>query len=252
MPPAPLSVEYWDGWYAGKAATPAIGEIMNRHLGLPPDLLAGVVPAEAIPEMTTELRLTPGGTLADLACGQAGYGLTIAKSTGARLIGVDVSAHALSAARAQAARLGVPHAGFRAGNLIATGLPDSCAEAVLCTDSIQFPDEPAKAYAEIRRVLKPAGRVVLTCWEPVDPEDERLSPKLRVVDLAAGLSAAGFTEVEVRERPAWRKRERGIWEEAVALDPGTDPALRSFYDEAAGSLGRFGLLRRVLAVATAP
>jgi SAM-dependent methyltransferase len=252
MPPAPHSVEYWDGWYAGKAAAPVIGEIMNRHLGLPPDLLAGVVPAEAIPEITAELRLTPGDTLADLACGRAGYGLTIAKSTGARLVGVDVSAEALSAAREQAARLGVPHADLREGTLTATGLPDNCAEAVLCTDSIQFPDEPAKAYAEIRRVVKSGGRVVLTCWEAADRADERLSPKLRQVDLAAGLRAAGFTGIEVQGRPAWRERERALWEEAATIDPGADPALRSFQDEAVGSLGRFGLLRRVLAVATAP
>src|SRR5215470_4441090 len=48
VPPKPRSVDYWDDWYASKAATPTVGEIMNRHLGLPPDLLAGVVPAEAI------------------------------------------------------------------------------------------------------------------------------------------------------------------------------------------------------------
>jgi SAM-dependent methyltransferase len=251
-PPAQRSVEYWDGWYAGKAASPAVGEIMNRHLGLPPDLLAGVIPAEAIPEITTELRLTPGDTLADLACGRAGYGLTIAKSTGARLAGIDVSAEALSAAREQAARLGVPNARFSVGNLTATGLPDGCADAVLCTDSIQFPDEPPAAYREVRRVLKPGGRVALTCWECVDREDERLSPRLRRVDLAAGLLAAGFTEVEVRERPAWRERERRIWEEAVTLDPEAGPGLRSFRDEAVSSMGRIDQLRRVLAVATAP
>jgi len=110
--------------------------------------------------MTTELRLTPGGTLADLACGQAGYGLTIAKSTGARLIGVDVSAHALSAARAQAARLGVPHAGFRAGNLTATGLPGRCAEA--CCAPIPF-SSPTSLRRRTRRSA--------VCWpSPPPPE----------------------------------------------------------------------------------
>jgi cyclopropane fatty-acyl-phospholipid synthase-like methyltransferase len=79
---------------------------MNRHLGLPPDLLAGVVPAEAIPELTTGLRLEPGDTLLDLACGRAGYGLTVARGSGAGLVGIDVSAEALAQAREQAARLG--------------------------------------------------------------------------------------------------------------------------------------------------
>ncbi len=36
-------------------------------------------------------------------------------------------------------------------------------------------------------------------------------------------------------------------EEAVALDPGDDPALRSFHDEGVRSLEIFGLVRRVIA-----
>jgi SAM-dependent methyltransferase len=252
MPPQPLSVDYWDDWYASKAAAPSVGEIMNRHLGLPPDLLAGVVPAEAIPELTTELRVKPGDTLLDLACGRAGYGLMVAQGSGARLVGIDVSAEALAAAREQAARLGVADASFRVGDLTATGLPDGCADAVLCTDAIQFPDDPPAAYREIRRVLRGGGRVALTCWEPSGRDDGRLSDRLRRVNLAAGLAGAGFTGIGVRERPAWLERERAVWEEAVTIDPGDDPALISFHGEGVRSLAHFGLLRRVLAVATAP
>lgn len=250
--PKPLSAEYFDGWYADKAASSPVREVMNRHLGFPPEFLAGIVPAEAIPELTAGLRLRPGGMLADLACGRGGYGLLIAKATGARLTGVDFSAQAIAQAEQQAARLGVGDAKFQVGDLTASGLPSESADAVLCTDSIQFPDEPPVAYREIRRVLRPGGRVVLTCWEVVDREDDQLSARLRAVDLAAGLAAAGFTEIEVRERPAWRERERAVWEEAVALDPGDDPALHSFRDEGTRSLGHIDLIRRVLAVATRP
>jgi SAM-dependent methyltransferase len=252
MPPNPLSSDYWDGWYAGKAATPTVREVMNRHLGLPPDLLAGVVPAEAIPELTTELRLRPGDTLLDLACGRAGYGLTVARGSGARLVGVDVSAEALAQAREQADRLGIADAEFRVGDLAATGLVDASADAVLCTDAVQFSDDPSATYREIRRVLKAGGRVALTCWEAVHPDDERLSVRLRRVDLAAGLARAGFTGIDVRERPAWMERERAIWKEAATIDPGDDPALVSFHGEAVRSLKHFALIRRVLAVATAP
>ena len=253
MPSKRLSADYWDGWYAGKAATPLVGEVMNRHLGLPPDLLAGVLPAEAIPEITDELRLRPGAALVDLACGRAVYGLMIARASGARLTGVDVSAQALGEAREQASRLGVEGASFRVGDLVATGLPDASADAVLCTDAIQFPDDPPAAYGEIRRVLRAGGsRVVLTCWEPVDRDDERLSARLRRVDLAAGLAGAGFTDIEVGQRPAWLDRERAVWEEAATIDPGDDPALASFHGEAVRSLEHLALIRRVLAVATAP
>ena len=249
MPPKPLSAEYFDGWYANQAAMPTVAEIMNRHTGFPPGTLAGVVPAEAIPELAEELRLKPGNTLLDLACGRGAYGLLVARQSGALLIGVDFSAQALTEAREQAVRMGMSDASFRVGELTASGLPDASVDAVLCTDAIQFPDEPAVAYEEIRRVLKPGGRVALTCWEPADRADERVSPRLRRADLAAGLRQAGFTDVEVRERPSWLAREHALWEEAAALDPGDDPALRSLHDEAVVSLQWATALRRVLAVA---
>jgi SAM-dependent methyltransferase len=224
---------------------------MNRHLGLPPDAQAGSVPAAAIDEIAGGLRLKPGDVLLDLACGRAWYGLQVAARAGARLIGVDFSAEAVRQAADQA-RLGGADAEFATGELTASGLPDRSVNAVLCTDSIQFPDEPADAYRELRRVLVPGGRVVLTSWEPVSLGDERLSERMRRVDLGAGLLAAGFVEVEVADRPQWLDWERAMWEEAVALDPGADPALRSFHDEGVRSLQNFGLHRRVIAMATAP
>lgn len=252
MPPQPRSAGHFDGWYADQAATPAVAEIMNRHMGFPPDTRAGVVIAEAIPELAEELQLRPGSTLLDLACGRGAYGLLIAQEAGTSLIGVDFSAQALTEAREQAVRMGVSNASFRIGELTATGLPDASAGAVLCTDAIHFPDEPARAYDEIRRVLKPGGRVVLTCWEPLDRNDERLSLRVRRANPGAGLRQAGFTAVEVRDRPSWLAREHALWEEAVTLDPGDDPALRSLHAEGVKSLQWTARLRRVLAVATSP
>ena len=58
--------------------------------------------------------------------------------------------------------------------------------------------------------------------------------------------------VEVRDRPLWRDRERAMWAEAAALDPGGDPALISFRDEGVRSPLVVELTRRVMATATAP
>lgn len=68
----------------------------------------------------------------------------------------------------------------------------------------------------------------------------------------AGLAATGFGDVEVGDRPGWRACERVMREEAAALDPGDDPALRSFHDEGVRSLETFDLVRRVIATASAP
>jgi predicted nuclease with RNAse H fold len=102
------------------------------------------------------------------------------------------------------------------------------------------------------RVLAPGGRVALTSWEALENDDERLPERLRMVALRDGLTGAGFADVKVADRPAWRACERSMWAEAAALDPGNDPALRSLHEEGVRILPVFDLLRRVLATATAP
>lgn len=250
--PAPLSSAYFDQWYADMVRTPVKDRIQQSHLGLPPELLStSLLPWDGIAEVVVALRLSPGDVLLDLACGRGGYGLEIAARTGARLVGVDFSAEATRQATEQAERRG-SDATFRVGDLAATGLDAGSVDAVVCVDAIQFAAPPADAYAEIRRVLRPGGRAVLTCWEAVDRDDARLSERLRGVDLRSGLDAAGFVDVGVLERPAWRTRELAMWRAAAALDPGDDPALRSFRDEGLRSLASADLVRRVMAVARAP
>ena len=251
--PGPGSLaEYFDGWYADMTGSPVKDEIQRRHLGLPPHLLStSLLGWDGIAEAAAGLGLFPGGTLVDLACGRGGYGLEIAARTGARLIGVDFSAEAVRQAREQARRLGAT-ADFGIGDLAATGLDAGSADAVLCVDAIHFAPQPDAAYGEIRRILTSGGRAVLTNWEPLERDDQRLPGRLRRVDLRAGLTAAGFEAVEVRDRPGWRASEHAMWQEAAALDPGDDPALRSFHDEGVRSLGIFSLVRRVIATASAP
>jgi SAM-dependent methyltransferase len=251
--PEPGSLaEYFDGWYADMTGSPVKDEIQQRHLGLPPHLLStSLLGWDGIAEAAAGLRLSLGETLVDLACGRGGYGLEIAARTGARLIGVDFSAEAVRQAREQARRLGAT-ADFRIGDLSVTGLDAGSADAVLCVDAIQFAPQPDAAYREIRRILTSGGRAVLTNWEPLERDDQRLPARLRRVDLGAGLTAAGFESVEVRDRPGWRASERAMWQEAAALDPRDDPALRAFHDEGMRSLEIFGLVRRVIATASAP
>ena len=244
--------EYFNSWYADMTGSRVKDQIQQRHLGLPPGLLStSLLGWDGIAEATAELRLAAGGTLVDLACGRGGYGLEIAGRTGARLVGVDFSAEAVRQAREYAGRLGAA-AEFRTGDLAATGLDADSADAVLCVDAIHFAPHSQAAYREIARILAPGRRAVLTCWEPLSWDDQRLPERLRRVDLRAGLTAAGFASVEVGERPGWRAAERAMWEQAAALDPGDDPALRAFHDEGVRSLQTFDLVRRVIAAATAP
>jgi SAM-dependent methyltransferase len=245
------SADDFDQWYADMEHAPRKDEIEQRHLGLPPHLLStSLLTWDGIAGVTEALRLAPGDTLLDLACGRGGYGLEVAHRTGARLVGVDFSAVAVGQAQRQALALGRV-AEFRVGSLEATGLEDDGVDAVMVVDAIQFAPSPVAAYTELRRVLRPGGRVALTCWQAADPGDPAVPERIRAVDLRGGLDAAGFSEVDVSQRPDWREVELAMWREAAELDPGDDPALASFREEGVSVLERDYGMVRLFASATA-
>src|SRR6266511_5666494 len=79
---------------------------------------------------------------------------------GIRLIGVDFSPAMLQLARRQADRLGRT-VDLRLGDAQALELPDASFDTVVCTFSLcAIPDE-RRAIAEMKRVLRPGGRLLL-------------------------------------------------------------------------------------------
>jgi ubiquinone/menaquinone biosynthesis C-methylase UbiE len=245
---------YFDQWYEDMATSPARDAIVARTLGLPPELQSnGMLTSLGIAEVTEALRMPPGGLLLDVACGRGGYGIEVARRSGARLLGVDFSAVALRQARLSSARLlPAARAEFRVGTLVETGLPAAVADGLMCMDAVQFADPPLAALREFRRVLASGAQLVLSCWEAADPSDERVSPRIRAVNLRRDLPAAGFAEVQVHDKPEWREIERRMWQEALAAPAGSDAGVRSLQAEGRRSLDTFDSLRRVFATATAP
>jgi len=243
----------FDQWYTEMGESPRRDEIVHRTLGLPPELeSSSLLPWSGIAEIVDALGLGAGELLADLACGRGGYGMEVARRTGARLIGVDFSTVAVAQARARVGSFGLDgRAEFVVGDLVGNGLASAIADAALCVDAVQFANTAVDAVREARRILKPGGRLAFTCWEPVDPADERIPDRLREVNLGRDLAAGGFTDAEVIDKPQWRDAERALWEAAVSVEPGDDAALQSLHDEAVRIGPIFDGMRRVLATATA-
>jgi ubiquinone/menaquinone biosynthesis C-methylase UbiE len=79
---------------------------------------------------------------------------------GVRLTAIELSPAMLDLARAEATALGL-EADLRVGDAQALEFPDDCFDTVTCTLSLcTIPDDRA-AVAEMRRVLRPGGRVRL-------------------------------------------------------------------------------------------
>jgi SAM-dependent methyltransferase len=245
---------YFDQWYADMGRSALRGQIVGRALNLPPEVdSSSLLPWAGVADVAAALRLAPGRLVVDLACGCGGYGLEVARRTGAKVVGVDFSAVAVAAATRNAGRFGLAgRAGFCLGDLKATGLGPRTADAVMCIDAIQFTDPPLAGLQECRRILVSGGRLAVTCWEPVEPGDERLPARLRRLNLAADLAEVGFEDIEVVDKSGWRGAERAMWEDALRADAAGDPAVRALQQEATRVLGWFDVIRRVCATATAP
>ena len=142
----------------------------------------------------------------------AGYGLELVARSGARLVGLDLPPAAIDQARTNAERLGLAgRADLRVGDMTATGLDPASVSAVLCVDAAQFPPDFGATFVEAHGVLAPGGPAVFTGWRSRDPQDPVVQERIRQVDLAAGLTAAGFVDVRARSREDWLAEERDAW-----------------------------------------
>jgi arsenite methyltransferase len=118
----------------------------------------------------------PSDRLLDVACGTGASALLAAREFGCIVAGVEYAADAARDAQqaADAAGFG-DRVGFVAGDAEALPFAESEFDAVLCECSLcTFPDQ-VRAMAEIRRVLRPGGRLALC---DVTAERDRLPAAL--------------------------------------------------------------------------
>lgn len=77
-----------------------------------------------------------------------------------RITGIDLSASMIAIARARAIELG-RDADLRVGDAQSLDLPDAAFDSVVCTLGLCSVPDPRAVAAEMRRVLRPGGRVLL-------------------------------------------------------------------------------------------
>src|SRR5438874_7438678 len=129
--------------------------------------------------------LAPGEHVVDVGSG-AGFDSFIAAGQvgpGGQVTGVDMTPEMLAKARQTAAALGLGHVQFREGLAEALPVADGWADVVISNGVINLCADKQAVFAEIRRVLRPAGTLQfadIANGRPVPPE------ALRDIDLWTG------------------------------------------------------------------
>ena len=140
--------------------------------------------------------------------------------------------------------------------------PDDSFDVVTCQQGLQFfPDRPA-AMAEMRRVLRPGGRVVIACWcddtqsaillveqalrRHVGEEAATMVHGVFAIDresvLEELLIGAGFADVEVRREPIVARYVPGLGFAGRFI--AAEPCRRHVRRRAGGGAGGGGCRRR--------
>ncbi|HKA90455.1 MAG TPA: class I SAM-dependent methyltransferase [Haliangiales bacterium] len=152
-------IEYWNGdagvvWVAQQ-------ERLDRQL----DALGRAAFAALAPRA--------GEHILDVGCGSGTTSLQLADAVGptGRVVGVDISLPLLAAARR---RTRGPHVSFIEAD--AQTHPFAPVDGVYSRFGVMFFADPFAAFANLRRALRPGGRVAFVCWRSVDENPMMAGP----------------------------------------------------------------------------
>jgi SAM-dependent methyltransferase len=116
-------------------------------------------------ELVRFAGLSPGDAVLDVGCGTGVVAITAARA-GAKVTALDLTPELLESARENAKIANLPGIIWTEGDAENLPYPDASFDVVLSQFGHMFAPRPGVAIAEMRRVLKPGGRVAFATWPP--------------------------------------------------------------------------------------
>ncbi|HEX6459448.1 MAG TPA: class I SAM-dependent methyltransferase [Thermoleophilaceae bacterium] len=199
--------------------------------------------AELTAHLLDLVALEPGDRVLELACGPGGVGLAAARRIAGHghVVLSDAAPRMVAVAESRAAALGIHNVSFKQLDLEQIDEPDDSYDVVLCREGLMLVPDPDGAATEIRRVLRPGGRLALAVWGPrernpwlgivLDSVSEQLGVQVPppgvpgpfsledAVRLESILAGAGLHDVRVTEHevPYRAASSEEWWVRTVAL-----------------------------------
>jgi len=163
---------------------------------------------------TALASLQPGETVLDLGSG-AGFDCFLAADRvgpAGKVIGVDMTAEMVKKARTNAREHGSTNIEFRLGEIESLPVEDDSVDVVISNCVINLSPDKERVFREIRRVLKPGGRVAVSDIVLLRELPEAIRDDLTVYtgciggavsveDYRSHMTAAGLTGIDVETTP---------------------------------------------------
>lgn len=178
--------------------------------------------------------------IVDVAAGPGTLTL-LAAPTAAHVAAIDFAPAMIAHLTRRVAAAGLTNVDARVGDGQALPLADASADLAFSLFGLMFFPDRARGFAELKRVLVPGGRAVVSSWKPMDdapfvaalfgaiaaetpspgmPAPAQKGPLSDPADFRAEMVAAGFREVAIVERThalewpdfddCWRSASRGF------------------------------------------
>lgn len=120
--------------------------------------MEGAIEVEHLHRYILACELARGRDVLDVACGE-GYGSNLLAGVARSVVGVDIADSAVAHARAQYTRQNLR---FVQGDCALLPLEDASVDLVVSFETIEHHDQHEAMLAEIDRVLRPGGSLIIS------------------------------------------------------------------------------------------
>ncbi len=193
----------------------------------------------------------PGERVLDIGCGTGGTTAMLARAVApqGQVLAVDISETLVTAARAQ----NIANATFAVGDAATQPFEAASFDLVFSRFGVMFFGDPVAAFKNLRRALKPTGRLVFVCWRTPQENPWGLVPMRAAAPHLPPFERPG-PEDPGQYSFGDRARVERILKEAGFGAPSLRPLdlpirLGKDMAETLDSIGRFGPLARLFAEA---